>query len=79
MLRHSETDEISSGCREVGQLLQWQEEAEYTSANARLMEEIQLLADREQFNLKKLLGPAAGKSAPGTCRSRGAVTSRHTL
>ena len=55
MLRHSETDEISSGFREVGQLLQWQEAAEYTSANARLMEEIQLLADMEQFNLKNLL------------------------
>lgn len=55
VLRHSETDEISSGFREVGQLLQWQEAAEYTSANARLMEEIRLLADMEQFNLKNLL------------------------
>lgn len=54
VLRHSEADDISAGFQEVRQLLQWQEEAEYTSANARLIQEIRLLADMERFNLRNL-------------------------
>ena len=55
VVRHSDSDEVAAGFREVGQLLEWQEEAEYTSANARLIEELRLLADMEQFNLRNLL------------------------
>lgn len=55
VVRHSDSDEVAAGFREVGQLLEWKEEAEYTSANARLIEEIRLLADMEQFTLRNLL------------------------
>ena len=55
VLRHSDSDEVAAGFREVQQLLEWKEEAEYTSANARLIEELRLLADMEQFNLRNLL------------------------
>ena len=55
VVRHSDSDEVSAGFREVGQLLEWQEEAEYASANARLIEELRLLADMEQFSLRNLL------------------------
>ena len=40
---------------EVEELLEWQEEAEYTSANARLMEDIRLLSEMEKLNLQNLL------------------------
>lgn len=55
VVRHSDSDQVAAGFREVGQLLEWQEEAEYTSANARLIEELRLLAEMEQFNLRNLL------------------------
>lgn len=55
VVRHSDSDEVAAGFQEVGQLLEWQEEAEYTSANARLIEELRLLADMEQFSLRNLL------------------------
>ena len=55
VVRHSDSDEVAAGFREVMQLLEWKEEAEYTSANARLIEEIRLLADMEQFTLRNLL------------------------
>lgn len=55
ILHHSEADEVQTGFQEVMQLLRWQEEAEYTSANARLISNIQLLAEMEQFTLKNLL------------------------
>lgn len=55
VVRHSDSDEVAAGFREVQQLLEWKEEAEYTSANARLIEEIRLLADMEQFTLRNLL------------------------
>ena len=55
VVRHSDSDEVAAGFREVQQLLEWKEEAEYTSANARLVEELRLLADMEQFNLRNLL------------------------
>lgn len=55
VVRHSDSDEVAAGFREVLQLLEWKEEAEYTSANARLVEELRLLADMEQFTLRNLL------------------------
>lgn len=55
ILRHDETDAVGAGLREVRQLLAWKEIPEYTAANARLVEDIRLLAEMEQFNLKNLL------------------------
>lgn len=55
VLRHDETDAVASGFREVKELLEWQEEAEYTSANARLIENIRLLSEMEKLNLQNLL------------------------
>lgn len=55
VLRHTEADAVVQQFREVRELLQWGEEAEYTSANARLVEDIELLAEMETFSLKNLL------------------------
>lgn len=55
VLRHDETDAVAQQFQEVAQLLNWGEEAEYTSANARLIEDIELLAEMETFSLKNLL------------------------
>lgn len=55
VLRHTEADAVVQQFREVQELLQWGEEAEYTSANARLVEDIKLLAEMESFSLKNLL------------------------
>ena len=55
VLRHDETDGVATGLKEVRQLLEWGEAAEYTSANAKLVENIRLLAEMEAFNLKNLL------------------------
>ena len=55
VLRHTEADAVAQQFREVLELLQWKEEAEYTSANAKLVEDIRLLAEMEAFTLKNLL------------------------
>lgn len=55
VLRHSEADAVAQEFSEVLELLHWGEEAEYTSANARLVEDIRLLAEMEAFSLKNLL------------------------
>lgn len=55
VLRHDETDAVATGLQEVRQLLEWEEMAEYTAANASLVEDIRLLAEMEQFSLKNLL------------------------
>jgi len=55
VLRHSDTDEVQSGFREVVELLEWGEEAEYASANAKLVENIRLLSEMEEFTLRNLL------------------------
>ena len=56
VVRHSDSDEVAAGFREVQQLLEWKGRGgAYTSANARLVEELRLLADMEQFNLRNLL------------------------
>ncbi len=55
VLRHSDTDEIFTSFREVGEFINCQEGGEYSAANARLIAQIELLYKMEQFNLKTLL------------------------
>jgi len=55
VLRHSDTDEVNTGFREVLEFINCQEGGEYSAANAELIARIELLADMEQFNLKNLL------------------------
>lgn len=55
MMRHSEADDVTIGLQEVQQLLRWGEDAEYTSANARLITQIQLLAEMEELSIENLL------------------------
>lgn len=53
--RHSDTDDIRVGFQEVLQLLRWPDELpEYTAANTRLCQQLELLAEMEQFNVKNL-------------------------
>ena len=55
LLRHSETDSIYIGFREVMEFIQCQEGGEYSAANARLIAELELLAEAEQLSLKNIL------------------------
>ena len=55
LLRHSETDEVYTSFREVAEFIQCQEGGEYSAANARLIAELELLAEAEQLNLKNIL------------------------
>ena len=54
-LRHSDTDQIYTGFQEVLEFLTCQEAGEYSAANARLMTQISLLYEAEQFTLKNVL------------------------
>ena len=55
MLRHSDTDEIHAGFREVQEFLNCREGGEYSAANARLIAQIELLYESEQLTLKNVL------------------------
>ena len=55
LLRHSETDSVYTGFREVAEFIQCQEGGEYSAANARLIAELELLAEAEQLTLKNIL------------------------
>lgn len=55
LLRHSETDSVYSGFREVMEFIQCQEGGEYSAANARLIAELELLSGSEQLTLKNIL------------------------
>lgn len=55
MLRHADTDLVYTGFKEVGEFIQCQEGGEYSAANARLIAQIELLYEMEQFTLKNLL------------------------
>ena len=55
LLRHSETDAIYTGFREVAEFIQCQEGGEYSAANARLIAELELLSEAEQLTLKNIL------------------------
>lgn len=52
VLRHSDTDQIHTGFREVQEFINCQEGGEYSAANARLISQVELLYEMEQFNLK---------------------------
>ena len=54
-LRHTETDEIYTGFREVAEFIQCQEGGEYSAANARLIANLELMAEAEQLTLKNVL------------------------
>lgn len=53
-LRHSETDSIFIGFREVTEFIECREGGEYSAANARLIAELDLLAGAEQLTLKNI-------------------------
>ena len=55
LLRHSETDNIYTGFREVSEFIQCEEGGEYSAANARLIAELELLSEAEQLTLKNIL------------------------
>lgn len=54
-LRHGDTDDVEIGFHEVSELLQAEEDGEYSAANARLVSEIGLLYEAEQLSLKNVL------------------------
>lgn len=54
-LRHDETDVIYTGLREVVEFIQCQEGGEYSAANARLITNLELMAEAEQLSLKNVL------------------------
>lgn len=54
-LRHDETDVIYTGLREVTEFIQCQESGEYSAANARLIANLELMAEAEQLSLKNIL------------------------
>lgn len=54
-LRHSDTDEISAGFREVQEFINCQEGGEYSAANARLITRIDLLWGSEQLTLENIM------------------------
>lgn len=55
MLRHSDTDQIHTGFREVQEFINCKEGGEYSAANARLIAQIELLYEAEQLTLKNVL------------------------
>lgn len=54
-LDHKTTDDIAVGFAETLEFLEWQEAGEYSAANARLMEQLELLGEVERPNLENLL------------------------
>lgn len=55
MLRHADTDLVETSFREVQEFINCQEGGEYSAANARLIAQIELLYEMEQFTLINLL------------------------
>jgi len=55
LFRHEDTDAIYTSFHEVEEFLQCQEEGEYSAANARLIVQLELLAEAEQPSLKNIL------------------------
>ena len=53
-LRHSETDAVYAGLREVTEFIQCRESGEYSAANARLIANLELLAEAERLTLKNV-------------------------
>ena len=54
-LRHDETDVVYTGFREVLEFIQCREGGEYSAANARLIANLELLAEAEQLTLKNVM------------------------
>lgn len=54
-LDHRTADDIAVGFAETLEFLEWQEAGEYSAANARLMEQLELLGQVEWPNLENLL------------------------
>lgn len=55
LLRHSDTDDVEIGFKEVHEFISREEDGEYSAANARLITELGLLYDAEQLTLKNVL------------------------
>lgn len=55
LLRHSETDSVYTGFREVTEFIQCEEGGEYSAANAKLIAQLELLSEAEQLTLKNVL------------------------
>lgn len=55
VLRHSDTDAVHIGLREVRAFALHRDEGEYSAANAELMTQIELLSEMERFSLQNLL------------------------
>lgn len=54
-LDHKTADDINLSFAETLEFLKWQETGEYSAANARLMEQLELLGQVERPNLENLL------------------------
>lgn len=54
-LDHKTADDIAVGFAETLGFLEWREAGEYAAANARLMEQLEVLGDVERPNLENLL------------------------
>lgn len=54
-LDHKTADDIAVGFAETLEFLAWQETGAYSAANARLMEQLELLGEVERPNLENLL------------------------
>ena len=55
VLRHSESDEVIGGFREMQEFLKWEEASDYAAANAKLAEHIRLLSKMERLSITNLL------------------------
>ena len=55
VLRHSDTDQVHIGFREVLEFIYCQEGGEYSAANAKLVAQIELLHEMEALTLQNLL------------------------
>lgn len=55
VLRHADTDEVSNSFQEVMGFIQWEEEAEYTSANNALIKKVRHLSEIEQLTWANVL------------------------
>jgi hypothetical protein len=55
VLRHSDTDQVHIGFREVLEFIYCQEGGEYSAANAKLVAQIELLHEMETLTLQNLL------------------------
>lgn len=55
LIRQSDTDLIYIGFREVNELIACKESGEYSAANARLIAQLKLLYEMEQFTVRNVL------------------------